>query len=312
MPEAESAKFEKEPVRCIEEFIKTYVAESRENRLFLIDDGPIFDEPLVGFANGEDPLFYDYRSIIGPFHLTPREVLERSLSTSCRTPYKDIGDISVICWALPIAKKTRASNARRDTWPSLRWSHSRYYGEMVNESLRQDLVSFLTKKGYFVVAPVLSPLFSSLDNYHGGPTSNWSERHALYVAGMGTFGLSDGFITPRGIAMRCGSVVVNLKLPPTPQKYRSHTQNCPFFTDKSCAMCIDRCPAGAITGTGHNKNKCRDYIRELHSHLAQRYGVEILGCGLCQVAVPCESRIPPGSPLSPNRLPCCNLPQAVV
>ena len=47
-----------------------------------------------------------------------------------------------------------------------------------------------------------------------GFASTWSERHAAYASGLGTFGLSDGLITPRGQAMRCGSVVARIAVPP--------------------------------------------------------------------------------------------------
>ena len=295
MSERKTTRFEEEPAHFIEEFINTDLAASPENRLCFIDDSPIFEEPLVGFADGEDSLFYEYKKIIGPFHLTPRETLEQSLSFTPHKLNKEIGDISVICWALPISKRTRASNAMKDAWPSLRWAHTRYYGEKFNENLRRRLVTFLTEKGYFAIAPMLSPLFRRFDNHPDGPTSNWSERHALYVAGMGTFSLSDGFITPRGKAMRCGSVVINLRLPPTPRKYRSHTENCPFYTDKSCGVCIDRCPAGAITVSGHNKNQCNNYQLEHFGYLRRACGMEVVGCGLCQTRVPCESRIPPAA-----------------
>jgi len=292
MVSKETPRFEEEPARFIEALIKQYVAESSENRLQLIDGSPIWEEPLVGFADGEDPLFYDYRQIIGPFHLTPREVLEQSLATAPDGVKKDIHEISIICWALPVAKRTRASNARRDNWPSLRWSHTRQYGEAFNQSLRRQVVSFLNGKGYLAVAPLLSPLWRIVTDQPGGLTSTWSERHALYAAGMGTFSLSDGFITVRGIAHRCGSVVVNRKLPPTPRRYRSHTANCPFFTDKSCGVCIDRCPAGAITAGGHDKVLCYSYGHRHIAHLKEWYRVESFGCGLCQTGVPCESRIP--------------------
>ena len=134
MSKEENRKFEEEPARLIEEFIKITVAESPENRLSIIDDSPIFEEPLVGFAEGEDLLFYEYKKIIGDFHLTPREVLEQSPPLTSDKSKKEIEDISVICWALPITKRTRASNAKKDIWPSIRWSHTRNYGEKFNES----------------------------------------------------------------------------------------------------------------------------------------------------------------------------------
>ena len=166
------------------------------------------------------------------------------------------------------------------------------------------MVSLLSKKGYYAVAPMLSPLFRMYPDFPGQrdatgllkePSSNWSERHSLYAAGMGTFGLHDGLITVKGTAVRCGTIVVNMKLPPTPRKYRSYTEYCPFFTDKSCGLCIDRCPAGTITAHGHNKIQCDNYGHGHLSHLRFWYRVETFGCGLCMTGVPCESQIPPAA-----------------
>ncbi len=42
----------------------------------MIDDSPIFEAPLVAFADGDDPLFYEYKDrIIGPLHMIPREII---------------------------------------------------------------------------------------------------------------------------------------------------------------------------------------------------------------------------------------------
>ena len=300
MTPEETGKFEENPAHFIKASIENLVARSPNNRLFMIDDSPIFDTPLVGFANGDDALFQEYRDrIIGPFHMTPREVMEQSLPRPGAT-LPDLKEISVICWALPIIKRTIVSNSSREIWPSLRWAHTRYYGEQFNDYLRQALVSMLTGHGYLAIAPVLSPLWKWLGNYPGGPVSKWSERHALYAAGLGTFGLSDGFITPKGMAMRCGSVVVNLQLPTTRRPYETHTDNCPFYTDKSCGVCIDRCPAGAISIKGHNRSACYSYMHDHIGHIKTKYGADPSGCGLCQTAVPCEHSIPPKATGSQN------------
>jgi epoxyqueuosine reductase QueG len=56
---------------------------------------------------------------------------------------------------------------------------------------------------------------------------------------------------------------------------------------------MQRCPAGAITAAGHDKVRCKAYIRqETMPFVKNRYGFEGKGCGLCQTRVPCESRIP--------------------
>jgi len=62
-------------------------------------------------------------------------------------------------------------------------------------------------------------------------------------------------------------------------------------TLKSCGVCKDRCPAGAITVAGRNKHVCFSYMNDYIGHVKGRYGVEITGCGLCQTRVPCELKI---------------------
>lgn len=54
----------------VKNFILKAVAESKKNRLQLIDNSPIFEEPLVAFAAGHDPIFSQYKTIIGQFHRT--------------------------------------------------------------------------------------------------------------------------------------------------------------------------------------------------------------------------------------------------
>jgi len=87
-----------------------------------------------------------------------------------------------------------------------------------------------------------------------------SERHVAYACGLGTFSLNDGLITPKGMAMRVGSVVTLLKLTPSEKRYRDYRENCLQFRNEKCGKCIKRCPAGAITEEGHDKDKCHEYV----------------------------------------------------
>jgi epoxyqueuosine reductase QueG len=126
-----------------------------------------------------------------------------------------------------------------------------------------------------------------------GHASTWSERHIAYASGLGTFGLSDGLITPRGQAMRCGSVVARIQLPPTPRPYKDHRAYCLFFSQGRCGECVFRCPVGAITQAGHDKAACQKYLRgTLAEYVESYFGFEGYACGLCQSNVPCESKIP--------------------
>lgn len=250
---------------------------------------PMFDAPVLGVADGDDPIFIEYKRIIGPFHMTPREVFAYAEGADEASPER----LSVICWALPIGEAARSSNRNESVHPSLEWAWVRTHGESLNEDLRRHVAAWLRKRGYLAVAPAFTAGYKVYyEDVPSVPASTWSERHALYAAGLGTFSLSDGFITSKGIAMRCGSVVTNLVLPPTARRYRNHTANCLYLSEGSCGVCIDRCPAGAISEKGHDKLKCRAYVYGDLLPWRDVYGVHTVGCGLCQTAVPCEDCIP--------------------
>jgi epoxyqueuosine reductase QueG len=159
--------------------------------------------------------------------------------------------------------------------------------------LRDHVVAVLTNAGYEALAPSNSPYFEIQTSDRFGTASTWSERHAAYVGGLGTFGLCDGLITPAGKTMRCGSVIARISIPSTKRKYKDHHAYCLFFSQGTCGKCVKCCPAGAITGEGHNKVKCIEYVYTVTSpYVSAHFGFDSYGCGLCQTKVPCESRIP--------------------
>lgn len=253
----------------------------------------MWDKPLVKFADGDDPIFREYKRIIAETHLTPREALVLSYSDQCVGP---LSRVTVISWVLPAAEETRRSNSKEEKVPSRLWSHMRWYGEKSNDELRRHMTNYLRSLGYLAAAPVIEPYFKMFKNERGA-YSNWSERHIAYAAGQGSFGLSDGFITERGIAHRCGSVVTNLAIPASARTVEGPYGNCLFYQGTACRACINRCPAGAITESGHNKNKCSDYLRDIGYSKDQLQGGydndrSVAGCGMCQTRVPCESRNP--------------------
>lgn len=301
MTDLNPEQFKKNPSIFLKKTIKHYVASSSYNRLPSFDNAPIFDEPLIGFADGDDVIFQKYKSqgIIREFHLTPREVLEKYIQQKGDGAGKMPASISVISYILPITYKTRHSLRQETKVTSVRWNHTRWQGQPLINELSQYLVSLLKNLGCQAIAPEQSDFFKRTE-LPGELTSNWSQRHIAYAAGLGTFSLSDGFITPRGLAMRCGSVVCDVMLTPTPRLYETHLANCLFFRGGLCQRCIERCPAGAISQKGHDKKKCQDFIDneqvKLLKELAredQGYLGPGLACGLCQTNVPCEDRIPP-------------------
>jgi epoxyqueuosine reductase QueG len=268
--------------------IRRFVAESPEGR-FPDSDERYFDEPLVGFVAADDPLFTDYKRIIGDFHLTPRELMTGTLGEEGGAP------ATVISWVLPITRPTRETNRVEGRFPSRQWAQTRSFGEQLNGALRRHLVAWLAGRGYRAFAPQFSPIWKEYPDTPVGVASAWSERHAAYAAGLGTFSLNDALITPRGIAHRLGSVITDLPLAPSPRPYPDFRHNCLWYREGTCGACIGRCPVGAISRQGHDKAGCREYVYSVvPREVGELYGVPATGCGLCQTSVPCEGMIPPG------------------
>jgi epoxyqueuosine reductase len=287
------AQIEKNPAQIITAEIEAFVLNDPSCRLSFMNDYVMWEKPLVEFADGDDPLFTEYKKIIGPVHLTPRE----AMAQGCNLSPADLPErISVISWVLPVAAETRQSNRSQTLVPGRLWSHTRWYGEKSNDMLRRHMVAYLAARGFLAVAPILQPFFK-LERNEKGEYSNWSERHIAYAAGQGTFSLSDGFITRRGIAHRCGSVVTSLVIPATPRKFEGPFSNCLHYQGIDCRGCIKRCPAGAISEDGHDKFKCMKYLVSIGyspQQLKSSYDNEksVVGCGFCQTGVPCEFKIP--------------------
>ena len=273
--------------QIIMEEIRRFAAESPANR-FPDSTGRYFDEPLVGFAAADDPLFADYKRIIGPFHLTPRELAAAAPEGDPWRP------ATVICWVLPVTKETRESNRKESRVPSRQWAETRSFGEQFNSLLRKHLVAWLTGQGHRAIAPQLSPAWKEYADTPVGIASAWSERHAAYAAGLGTFSLNDALITPQGIAHRLGTVITDLVLAPSGRTYPDYRHNCLWHREGTCGACVGRCPVGAITREGgHDKTRCRAYVyEELPREVGEISGVPSTGCGLCQTRVPCEGVIP--------------------
>ncbi len=112
--------FRSNPSLFLEERIKEHVRHSPLNRLQHLDGAPMFEEPLIGFANGDDPVFEEYKTIIGDFHLTPREVLSKHLAHALEVNRQTLSHVSAISYALPIAKTTRLVNRKETQCGSLR------------------------------------------------------------------------------------------------------------------------------------------------------------------------------------------------
>jgi len=253
--------------------INIFFDENPLNRVEEIGLGQIFDRPLVGAAPAGDPLFMQFKdpAVAGDNHLLPREWLPEA-----RT---------VLAYFLPFSEKVRRAN-RKPGFPAEEWLYGRIEGQQFNEALSRHIASMIIEKsGEKAVVPALDPRFEVTENL----VARWSERHAAYAAGLGTFSMSRSLITAKGCAGRYGSVITTLDLPSTERPYSDPFAYCNF-----CGECLQRCPAGAINPVGDEKKAgmdravCRDYLdKKIRPRFKPRYG-----CGKCQTAVQCEQEIP--------------------
>ena len=298
--ELNNGLFRIDPCRFIENAIKDYVRTSPLNHLTAFDNAPIVDEPIVAFADGDDPIFQEYKTVIGEFHLTPRELLDKCIAAKrWRFGAKSsIDSIGVVSWALPLTHETRLHERTSPFGGSPRYNHSRWIGIRLYESVEQFVASLLEVMGCNAVAPTQSRLFEIKDMPGGWMTANWSERHVAYACGLGTFGLNGLMITSRGCAVYLGSVVCDITLTPTPRA-ASRVANCPYFQNGSCGRCIERCTGSAISNEGRSNVACLKNLRDEQAAHVICMGLDkgLIGpapaCGRCSTGLPCEERIPP-------------------
>lgn len=272
------------------DLIESYRTESGLNRISgekalspELKGMEIFAPAIAGTASADDPAFFllKRREAVGGHFLLPREWLP--------------GARSVVSFFLPFTERVRKTNAASGPEPSPEWLHGRIEGQEFIDRLSRILVERLREEGGDAVSPAVDKRFASctlrntvfLDgNSTPFPvtfTSNWSERHVAFICGLGTFGLSRGLITPRGVAGRFGSVITTFPLNPDNIIPEDLYGNCSL-----CGACARNCPAGAISvEKGKDHVLCSQYIDLMKHRHSPRYG-----CGKCQVGVPCESAVP--------------------
>ncbi len=298
--EVDTKLFQTDPGLFLEKAIKDYVRASPLNCLTAFDNAPIVDEPIVAFANGDDPIFRDLKTVIGEFHMTPREVMEKYIAGKrwIFSPTASVPDIGVVSWALPLTQETRVLERSSPCGGSPRYNHSRWIGIKLYESISQYVASLLEVQRCNAVSPTESRLFEIKEMPGGWLAANWSERHIAYACGLGTFGLNGLMITSRGCAVYLGSVVCDRAFTPT-ERHASHVGNCPFYLDGSCGHCMKRCIASAITKDGRSNIECLKNLRDEQAGKVRSLGLDkglvgpAVACGRCSTALPCEDRIPP-------------------
>jgi len=237
----------------------------------------LFDAPIFAIGDAADLLFARLKEpgVVHPDLLLPDDWLA--------------GARRVISYFLPFTRAVKTANAADLSRPCDEWLHGRIEGQMFISQLGKYICAQLRAAGYAAVAPGVDERIKMLGPF----ASNWSERHAGFICGLGTFSLSKGLITAKGVAGRIGSVITDCELPVTTRAYIGLYEYCNF-----CGKCEANCPVDAIDSSrGMDRAKahppCKTFLDEMLSQSPRgksqrrRYG-----CGKCQVDTPCQDGIP--------------------
>jgi len=273
--------------------IKDKIASHPDNRMeYPFFGEPIFEEPLVGFVSGNDPIFDRLKDVIGPHHFSPWEIMRWQAEKNDVKP-PDPEDLSVVSFVMPFSSKTTRDNAAAVEWTSERWAQTRLLGEIFSQTFVREIVTVLMGRGILAIAPDVTSMFNKKRYPQVGWASPWSHRHVAYAAGLGTFGMHDFLITEKGVAHRLGSFVVNLRLEPNRKRPEDIHADCLHYQGQACLKCAKRCPVTAITVEhAHDKETCYQKVANSLKYCNKHYHIFIYGCGLCATGVPCESEIP--------------------
>ena len=240
-------------------------------------DIPILEEPLVGFASSDDPLFEVYRDpkAIGPDWRAPREWMPEAETA--------------VAFFFPFTEEVRSRHREAVEDTDEAWNTC--YGKnvpLVNAFL-DDLCGKLEAEGIKTYQPHRDPsgtrtpipvMAGDEEDVHF--STSWSTRHICYAAGLGTFGIHRHIITEKGCCGTLGTFIMDLKLDPTPRAYTEVYEYCTH-----CGACTGRCPAKAITLEYYrNLKKCSAFSGSIR----ERFGSGF--CGKCLVGIPCERQIP--------------------
>jgi epoxyqueuosine reductase QueG len=252
----------------VEQFIASFVREEVSRA----QTQTRYREPLIGFADADDPRFAQLRAIAEPTHLLPCDLLP--------------GARSAVSFFLPFAREVVRANRQdsRDVAPEwscgTEWATPYLETNELIDHMSRRLIATLQDRG---VKAAAEPPTHNFD-----PDllkARWSHKSVAAIAGLGSFGLHHMLITDAGCAGRFGSVVVDSELGPTSSPSDPHLERCRYFQSQSCRACVERCPVGALTETGLDKHRCHERLLLTAAYHFRELGLTDV-CGKCATG-PC-------------------------
>ena len=224
-------------------------------------------KPLVAFASAYDELFARLKTLIGPTHAAPDELLDDAQT--------------IIAYFLPFDRSIVRSNRPGDK-ASHEWAVAYVETNHLITAINRHLAHALAERGYKTV--VLPPTHN-FDQER--LVSDWSHKHVAYIAGLGRFGLHHMLITGEGCCGRLGSLITTAPIEATPRPVEEY---CLYKHNHTCQVCVKRCVGAALTESGLDRHRCYAICLE-NAELHKEQGLADV-CGKCVSMVPCSFENP--------------------
>lgn len=247
----------------IQDFIKKIVKNHRTENRTITD----WDEPLVAFADANDPVFFELKTVVSESHNLPTDLLKDAET--------------VISYFIPFKREIVLSNVDGRNC-SKEWAIAYIETNELILDLNLCLSEELEKSDFesFVLPPTHNFDEKKL-------ISDWSHKHIAFIAGLGKFGLHQMLITEKGCCGRLGSLITNAVIEPTKIRDREF---CLYRYEKTCRKCVEKCVFGALRVDSFDRHKCYEICLS-NAKLYSKLGSADV-CGKCICAVPCSFNNP--------------------
>jgi epoxyqueuosine reductase len=262
-------------IKTVEKKVNEFLENATDEIWFGRNKEKLFEHISAGQQSSSRRIFRRIAEANGS-HLLPADFIDK----------KSGSNLSVISFVFHFNKNIVESNSGENFNPSFAWYEIRFKFELI----LAPFISYLRElfQPYTMVVPYKDARYSVFMK-NNTLASNWSERHAAFACGLGSFGLHSALITDRGCAHRLISVIVEKECPETDIIEDDLHYNCLYYKNNECGKCAVKCPVGAIKDGVHDLEKC--YNHEMITNrlkAVEIFGSEIAACGLCMCGVPCD------------------------
>ena len=222
-------------------------------------------KPLVGAADAGDPRWPELRRVAHPEHRLPEEMLP--------------GARSIVAWFLPFQPWLVRENRRGD-WATDSWALAYVAVNELLAGVAAHLARRLAAGGFRAAA---DPPTHRVDREK--LVAPWSHKHAAVICSLGSFGTHQMLITSAGAAGRCGSLVTDAALPPSPPV---GGELCLARAGKVCRACVAACPVRALDAEPFDRHGCWARCQENGRRRGEPGVAQV--CGKCAAVCPAPRR----------------------